>query len=358
MTAFIKRLIKHLLAVCIYYSGLLSFFDIIKRLTSTPDDFSILMYHCVLGDTAKEREYLQDGMIVSENIFEKQIAYLSHNYNIIAFDELVNLLKAEKRPPRKTVCITFDDGWRDNYNCAYPILKKHNIPAMIFLPTDFINTGKLFWFIKVIIALSDNYNLSDGLADIFDKVKQEFDDRDAANLPQANDIVDIGDNPDKLIEKLKQYDLEVSDRIIDLMLSKSGQHTDKKRWTLSWDEINEMMRNNIDFGSHGQSHKIMTLLPPDEVRKEMVKSKEIIEKNTNRPIQVFSYPNGDYNADTKILAQKAGYKSAVATSGCEPAGDKPDLFALRRTGIHDGVSTGITGRFSKAMFACYLKRIF
>ena len=53
------------------------------------------------------------------------MAYLSKYHNIIALNELVDILKADKKPPRKTICITFDDGWRDNYLYAYPILKKY-----------------------------------------------------------------------------------------------------------------------------------------------------------------------------------------------------------------------------------------
>lgn len=89
----------------------------------------ILMYHYI-----NDEEPLKSKLGVSPSSFEKQMRFLRrHNYNIITLEELVNLIAGENKIPRKTVAITFDDGYLDNYTNAYPVLKKYNIPATIFV---------------------------------------------------------------------------------------------------------------------------------------------------------------------------------------------------------------------------------
>jgi len=92
----------------------------------------ILMYHSVSdGDNR--------FFAVSENNFEKQLKFLSDkNFSIISADALFDILKNKKEIPEKTICLTFDDGYKNNYSVVFPILKKYNFPMMIFLVTDLI----------------------------------------------------------------------------------------------------------------------------------------------------------------------------------------------------------------------------
>jgi len=73
--------------------------------------------------------------------FEQQMEYLKiHRYNVISLDELVEKLRNKKMVKEKSVVLTFDDGHRDNYTFAYPVLKKYNFPATIFLTTSYIGS--------------------------------------------------------------------------------------------------------------------------------------------------------------------------------------------------------------------------
>lgn len=89
----------------------------------------ILMYHYI-----NDEEPHRSKLGVSPATFEKQMRFLRrHNYNVITLEELANLIAGKNKIPRKTVAITFDDGYLDNYTNAYPVLKKYNIPATIFV---------------------------------------------------------------------------------------------------------------------------------------------------------------------------------------------------------------------------------
>ena len=89
----------------------------------------ILMYHSVRPDALPENR-----LTVSTATFEKQMRFLvADRYNVVPLEEIAGLLSQKKRIPAKTVAITFDDGYIDNYTYAYPILKKYNLPATIFI---------------------------------------------------------------------------------------------------------------------------------------------------------------------------------------------------------------------------------
>lgn len=145
---FVKKMIKLILAGLFYYSGLLCLFAFLKRIFLPYGDLVILMYHCILDSANKEKGYFQPGLIVSQQVFDRQMSYLARNHNLLSLEQLIEIFKNNKPIPKRTVVITFDDGWGDNYLYAYPILKKHRVPATIFLSTDFVDTHKMFWFYK------------------------------------------------------------------------------------------------------------------------------------------------------------------------------------------------------------------
>lgn len=92
----------------------------------------ILMYHYINAEESRRSK-----LGVSPKAFQRQMSFLRrHKYNIVALETLVDLIKEKKKIPPKTVVITFDDGYLDNYTNAFPILKKYNIPATIFVVVD------------------------------------------------------------------------------------------------------------------------------------------------------------------------------------------------------------------------------
>ncbi|MBU1045283.1 MAG: polysaccharide deacetylase family protein [Candidatus Omnitrophica bacterium] len=98
----------------------------------------VLMYHSINTDSANSR------LIVSPDSFKKQMNFLKErNFNFISLDEYVELLKNGKTPIKKSVVITFDDGYADNYLYAFPVLKEFNIPATVFIVTDWVNNENM-----------------------------------------------------------------------------------------------------------------------------------------------------------------------------------------------------------------------
>jgi len=108
----------------------------------------ILMYHRFGYDT-------ESSLFVAPEIFQRQMAYLKNNgYQVITLQELVEGIINNKRFKHKTVVITIDDGYLDNYTYAYPVLKKYGFPATIFIVVDFIDSRPDFMTWRQIKTMS------------------------------------------------------------------------------------------------------------------------------------------------------------------------------------------------------------
>ncbi len=111
------------------FSVLILSFGVYLGIIASNYTVPILMYHYI-----NDQEPLKSRLGVSPKAFERQMRFLKeHRYNVLPFEELVNIVRERKKFPPRTVAITFDDGYLDNYTNAYPILKKYRIPATIFV---------------------------------------------------------------------------------------------------------------------------------------------------------------------------------------------------------------------------------
>lgn len=275
----------------------------------------ILIYHRI----APERDI---GFLkpLHPEIFEKQIEYLKQNYNIISLPELQDLVKNKCIPKEKTVIITIDDGYKDNYLYAYPIFKKHNVPATIFLSAGNIEHNEPFWCdeISALIHLTSKKEL---------KLKgfQNY------NLIHSQEKYFCISN---LIEKIKRYSLDERIKAINNLIDATDIDIpdELNHLVLSWNDIKKMNDNVINFGAHTVTHTILTNLKSEDAMCEISGSKEIIEDHLGNNIDTFSYPNGtydDFNCSVASLVQKAGFTCAVTTIPSLVT-SKSNLFTLGR----------------------------
>jgi peptidoglycan/xylan/chitin deacetylase (PgdA/CDA1 family) len=346
----VNRLIKYLIAVILYYTGSITVFSRLKRLIFNRGEFAILMHHRVMDENDRERDYVQPGLYVSRKVFEKQIAFLSKKYNLISLKELTDLINGDHHIPLNSLVITFDDGWRDNYLHAFPILKRHGAAAIIFLTTDFIGGEDVFWFLKASILMTGIKLSREELSGLIARYE---------NGEEPGDTEAELSDRDWFIERLKKLDPGKITAILD-DLSTRNKKADgilqEGNSMLTWEEVLEMNKEGIDFGSHGCSHRIMPGLSDTEIKRELTESKNIIEKKLGEEVDLFAYPNGDYNSHIKDLVKSCGYICALATIGKKEPRSNADLYSLRRINIHDGVSAGPRGGFSRAMFSLHILR--
>lgn len=250
--------------------------------------------------------------------FKEHLKFLTKTYNIISLDNLVDLMVNPNPIPKKTVILTFDDGYKDNYTNAYPLLRKYDIPATIFLTSKLIGSGEISWYDKVgyiIYNTSSNEIKMDELPDY--TINSTFEKHQAFSDIKRRLIKLNERQKSLLINKLANLcHVEIPPYAGDLMLS--------------WDEVTEMNANGIDFGAHTLNHPVLPSLNSQEAEWEILESKRIIEKNLNKPINCFSYPYGNFNHDIIDLVKKSNFKCAVTLNQKLINSKKEDLYSLSR----------------------------
>jgi peptidoglycan/xylan/chitin deacetylase (PgdA/CDA1 family) len=307
------------------------------------NSYAILMYHRILP-SGRETIPVQAGMYVDPNMFEEHILYLKRHFHAIPFSGKFSTIHpmGEASSKRPTCILTFDDGWRDFYEYAFPILERHRVPATVFLPTGYIGTEKWFW--------------SDRLAGLLATgIPSPGPDRQGTGpeIVLWKRIADLTGAFETRLEAAigmlkNRREREIEDVIARMSESCVQDPPTRKRVFLNWQEIREMMGSGlISFGSHTHNHRILVTLEEEEIREELVLSKEILlrEKAVDPSFIPFCYPNGDWNDRIACMVREAGYHATVSTgSGWNREGDP--AFELKRVAIHQDMAE------SREMFGC------
>jgi peptidoglycan/xylan/chitin deacetylase (PgdA/CDA1 family) len=291
-------------------------------------------------------EHIQPGMFVRGRSFEAHITYLRNRFTIISLEELLALWQTNRLKSDESYCvITFDDGWKDNYQFAFPVLLKYRIPATIFLATEFIGTARWFWPDQMMLLLEKSEQPTTGAADR-KATSTILAETIGVTLSAADGIfrrVESGApiDPDAIIELCKGIEVGSIHQMIDRLSRALHMDLPGHRVLLNWDEVREMAGKGVTFGSHSGSHRIMTQIPLSDVKTELIDSRKTMLEQGIKPGPVFCYPNGNFDRDIQELVRESGYLAAV---GCEVGleGDRPrDLFALKRVSLHEDSSTSV-----------------
>ncbi|MCC6931882.1 MAG: polysaccharide deacetylase family protein [Deltaproteobacteria bacterium] len=338
-----KMLAKRLLAAGLYS------LQVPQRKLSQPGTWRILMYHRVI-EPEQSLYPLEEGIYTTPESFARQMTWLKKHCQILSLAELVEELSKGNSNLTKAVAITFDDGWDDTCSNAYPILRDLNIPATVFLATDYIGTDKLFWTDKVAIAVAaieDGFLLTEAQDLLITENKQY--DQLLLEIFYTLASGDTGVSTQTVIEYIlrtfKGYNREQLKTVMEVIDKCFGKFiAQTPRQFLSWAEVQEMSQRGISFASHSHSHENLTGCLEDFLRNDLTVTADCFKNHKVKTLPVFCYPGGYYNDQTQAVLSACGYQAALKV-GCQS-----DLTAnpmlLGRIGIHDDISS------SDSMFAC------
>lgn len=291
----------------------------------------IVMYHRVLPRGHAARHFEQPGMIVSPETLAMNIRVLREHFTLMHVDEWVNRARSGAELPPLACALTFDDGWRDNFSYAFPVLRAEQAPATIYLVSGFVGSNYGFWPTTLARLLCSSWLAGDR------RVPEELARRfPVAAVPVAVPADSVRIAANALVEVLKatQDDVTMRQFVSDLQ---SGADAAAEPELLSWDQINEMKASGlVRFGSHTCAHtRLCANVDPDLARSEIEQSAAEIERQLKVPVTAFCYPNGDHAPHTVELVRRR-YSSAVTTRfGWNDTSTDPVL--LRRVGVHDDV---------------------
>ncbi len=275
--------------------------------------FQIFIFHRVL----ERSDPLFPDAEPDINRFDQIIAAISAVYNLLPLNEAVFRLQSGTLPDR-AACITFDDGYLDNYLNAFPVLQKYNAPATIFIATRFMQ-GEVMWndrIIEAVRSFSGTFELNElGVEKI-----------DCCNDHNKRQVIRT------LIEKVKYMSPEARMEAVTGVESLTG-FVQKQRMMMCEDEIRRLHKHGVLIGAHTQSHPILASLDDEEAIREISGSKADVEAVLGEPVTSFAYPNGRYGRDydkrhAKIV-EDLGFDFAVSTNHGIAAGSH-SLYELPR----------------------------
>lgn len=285
----------------------------------------ILMYHSVREDERELGNVIGAGITHTAAIFARQMEIVAREFTPVSLDEILSFLAGGADLPRKAVAVTFDDGFSDNEEVAAPILNRMGIRAAFYATADLIGTCKVPWYCRIRYAFSTTR-------------KKRW-----TSAPNGK-TWDLQDTPGREAAMLFGFETcaplvcdeqERAIREIESALE-SVMPNGHARVMMSWEQLRKLQASGHIAGSHTMTHPNLAYVSDDlSLRRELLESKQRIERELGNPIVHFSYPHPalepQWSEKTVAMTASVGYKSAVTTDrGCVTPTANP--LCLKRAG--------------------------
>jgi peptidoglycan/xylan/chitin deacetylase (PgdA/CDA1 family) len=282
---------------------------------------TVLMYHRVTRPGAPF-----EGLDVS--VFREQMRWIRRHCTPIGPDALLDRARGPRsaRPP---VLVTFDDGYRDYHDNAYPVLEELDIPALVFVATAFMDEGGLLWTESVHWAAAATQRPRAALP---------WSDAPALELgtpaQRAAFVAAAKAHLKRVPDARRRRDLDALFTALDVSPARAGI----ERQMMTWDEVRATLGRSC-IGGHSHTHPILSRLDERQMELEIAVCRDRIASETGRAPRYFAYPNGraeDFNDATRRLLRRHGFELAFSTIEGINGGDL-DEMAIRRqpTGARD-----------------------
>ena len=269
-----------------------------------PHRLLVLRYHSVREEPALLDAYIPVGITHSASVFRAHMKYISQNCNLVSLNDLPDFVGGVRPFPERGVLVTFDDGFRDNYEVAAPILEECGLRGVFYIPTSAVEARPLwfvrlrYWSVKAKKSHPEFLEVSGRCATLSEPEREEL----LAGLAFANSVEDT--------------------------------------FTMTWGQAKDLIERGHTIGSHTVNHPNVAQCAPSVITAEMEESKKTIEAKLGIPVQHFSYPNPilqpHWDQNTEKACRLAGYRTAVTSSGGSVV-KGGNLMALRRHYVADSL---------------------
>lgn len=262
-----------------------------------PNQARILLFPPVLPD----QHQVKNAM--SLQLFEQVIQYLQKKYEIISLEDyFFRERKIFVKPP---VIITFDNSYRNFLEYTFPVLKKYNVRATLFVVTDCITSGMPLWDYTIDFLFATTNKLSVG--EYYGKAQLPVESKWKSTKSRINDGRRIADH-------LKKVTPQQQKKIVDFYLQQFDDVTLHSEIMLSWENLNSLKAHGIEIGSQTKTFAVLTSLKEEkDFDMEMKQSSDIIRQKTGFSPAALAYPFGLYNSKVKNYVHRYGYKLALGT---------------------------------------------
>lgn len=268
----------------------------------------ILGYHSVSEDREGRADFINPGIATQADRFSDQMRLLREKYRPTTLDEIAAWLREGIPIPARSVAVTFDDGYEDNYSVAAPIMERYGVRGAVYLSVDCVQKQKIPWFCRIQYLFREAGRRKSVLRD------EEFgrtwnfgdpdDHREAFALYNRSCAELEGENLDRRVA-------EFEDRF------GFRPETESAPRMMSFEQARELAGRGHAIGNHSLSHGNLARIPEESLDREIAGAHEILERELGRPVEHFSYPHPalapQWNERTLEMTERLGYRTAVLT---------------------------------------------
>jgi peptidoglycan/xylan/chitin deacetylase (PgdA/CDA1 family) len=308
-------------------------------------DAVILLYHRI--DTPGEDPW---GNCVHPERFAQQLEVIRSSFEPLPLGELVRTLR-HGAVPRHSVCITFDDGYRDNLYAAKPLLERYEVPATVFVVSGYVDSGRDFWWDEL-EQICFNSSLPSHIRIKTARQILEWSRTGGGRRSWRKWRAWRRPRTDRqrlyafLYWKLRAMSQEERSHVLAKLREMSGT-IQSEPLTSTAEEIRQLAEGPfVEIGAHSVGHPVLTALDRAQQRAEIEGSKESLESMIGMPIEAFSYPYSQYDEQTIACVRAAGFICAGAGSQTDTVTALTEPYALPRLPVQDWTGTELARRLS------------
>jgi len=279
---------------------------------------AILMYHSVVEDPSRMADSL-DGISHSRRVFQEQMELLGRAFHPVTLDQVRRFVLGDSDLPQRSVVVSFDDGYADNYDVAMPILDRLGIPSIFYVTVDCVERRTMPWPSRLRFSFrttkSRNWKDESGRVWTFEGPG----DREKAFVNACEQVCqEAGAALESAVSRLEEQ-----------LVARLS--VDAGRLMMTWDQIRGLAKRGYIVGSHTMTHPNMAHISKEDVRREFAQSKQRMESCLDATIDHFSYPCPalfpSWTEETAEESRRIGYQTAVTTNhGLAREGDNPLLL--------------------------------
>ena len=306
---------RDLAGATVHWSGIGRVFERMAH----PSGAIMLMYHSVATD--EDALFIDPPNRIAPVLFDRQMAFLRRHRRVVSYSQLVDCIAAGDTPPAGTVCITFDDGYRDNLTVAAPILARHGLPATLFVATGYVYRQQMQWA----DALHSHFRLRCAHRLVLPRIGLESVDLSSGTAERQRART-------ALHRHLLAATLDEREAVLEQVAQQLQPHGERPRITLSWDDVRELRGRypTFELGGHTRDHIDLRSHTGQLAAEEITGCARDLERETGETARDFSFPYGRWCPLTQGLVREAGWRSAVGAGTAVRIGATSDRFALPR----------------------------
>lgn len=302
--------------------------SLLARLSRSPRLFSLNLHR--IGDSAAT-PYDPGVFSCTAAEFDKYLGWLKAHFPILSLPETEDIIHGRQSLRGPALFLTFDDGYLDNYELAFPILQSHGLSAAFFLPTAFVGTGVYPWWDSIAYIVKNSR---------LPEIKLQLSETHTFTL--AADRSDVIRRVLNLYKRPEITDTETFLAALEEACDTSRPNAQSGRAFLNWDEAREMQSAGMSIGSHTHTHPILSKLSLAAQLSELKTSRDILTKQMGQEITSLAYPVGSLTAfhqDTMRAAAEAGYQTAYSFYGGVNTPGAINPFDVRRSTLDNEPSS-------------------